>query len=144
MTEQGVAEYIIAEFREWGLRLPAELATWIDKAYSERMADWRGCIGHYLPNGEQITASKLDKCSPDKLRVILHPEPFAVPQGVLTAGCAYSDRIESVIVYLDSGNTWLRRCDQICSWEFGNLIARNCGYSPQDASKEIGSRKPCG
>jgi hypothetical protein len=146
MTEAGVQPYIIAQFREWALRLPAELPQWLDKAYSDRQTAWRACIGRRLPNGKQISADVLDRATPGSLRVILHPEPFQVPQG-LTAGAAYDDRIEVVIAYLGAyegqENVWLRKCDDLAQWEIGNWIGVQHGFRPMVVAQEIGSNPPC-
>jgi len=142
MTEAGVQPYIIAEFREWALRLPTELQSWLDAAYQARMDGWRACIGHRLPNGKEITASVLDKITPVSFKIIFHPAPFAVPQGLTVDGCAYNDRIEIVIADLSNDNTWLRKCDALAQWEIGNLIARRFDYFP-DPDHEVGNHDPC-
>jgi len=143
MTEAGVEPYIIAEIREWVPRLPAELPIWIDAAWTARMKAWTACVGSRLPNGKEITQGTLNKCAVNPPRVVLHPEPFLVPQGVKTAGAAYKDRIEIVIAYLDANNTWLRKCDDLIAWELGNWLGIQFDYRPQDVSKEIGNRAPC-
>jgi hypothetical protein len=146
MTEAGVEPYIIAQFREWALRLPVELPAWIDGAYERRMAAWRACVGKRLPNGRTISADILDRVTPASFRVILHPEPFAVPQGI-TAGFSYSDRVEAVGAYLGSyegvPNSWLRKCDDLIEYELGNLIGIRHGFAPQRIEDEIGSKSPC-
>ena len=143
MIEAGVALWIIEQFREWGLRLPEELPAWIDNAYTERINAWRACVGHRLPNGKTISNDKLNGVTPASFRIILHPEPFAVPQGGLTAGASWSDRVEVVAAYLDQGNTWLRKCDDLIAWELGNLIGIRHGFSPRVVGEEIGNRSPC-
>lgn len=143
MVAEGVSPAIIAEFREWALRLPTELPAWIDTAWATRLNDWFACVGCRLPNGATITDTGLHSAIANPPKIILHPEPFRVPQGVLTAGAAYNDRIEVVIAFLDQHGTWLRKCDDLIVWEAGNWIARRFGFSPQDASQEIGSKSPC-
>lgn len=143
MIEANVQPWIIEQFREWGLRLPAELPTWIDTAYTERMTAWGACIGHRLPNGHLVSAALLHSTPPTSIKVILHPEPFAVPQGK-TAGASWSDRVEVVIAYLDQHDTWLRKCDDLIAWELGNLIGIRHGFSPRNVNEEIGNRSPCG
>src|SRR5687768_12806294 len=55
MANKGVEPYLVAQFKEWATRLPAELPEWIDAAYNERLADWMRCIGRQLPNGKTIS-----------------------------------------------------------------------------------------
>ena len=143
LTRAGVSPEIIATFREWALRLPAELSDWIDTAWQGRIDAWRACVGQRLPNGAEITASKLNSITPQSFKIIFHPEPFLVVQGVKAAGAAWADRIEVVIAYLDANNTWLRKCDDLLAWEFGNCLGIRHGFSPQDPTQEIGSKTPC-
>jgi hypothetical protein len=146
MTKLGVEPYLITQFREWAARLPAELPAWIDNAYTERINAWRACVGYQLPNGKTISKDVLDKVTPGSFKVILHPEPFQVPQ-TITAGAAYIDRVEVVIAYLGpyegKPNAWLRKCDDLCQWEISNMIGIRHGFSPMDVSQEIGNRSPC-
>lgn len=143
MTEAGVLEYIVNQFKEWATQLPVELPSWIDAAYTARLADWRRCIGRKLPNGVTITASKLDSITPDSFKIIFHPEPFQSRGGLTVDGLATPDKIEVVIADLSDGNTWLRRCDQLIEWEIGNMISMRCGYHTTP-DKEIGNKNPCG
>jgi hypothetical protein len=143
MTEAGVEPYIIAEFREWATRLPIELLDWMDAEWRARLAAWRSCVGRSLPNGTRISSGTLNSLAANPPRVVLHPEPFLVPQGVKTAGAAYKNKIEIVIAFLDQKDTWLRRCDHLGAWEFGNLIGINHGFSPQNVGQEIGDKSPC-
>ena len=138
----GIGESILAEFEPWARALPTELPNWIDAVYLARLKDWQESIGKRLPNGATITETGLARVVPSRVRIVFHPEPFPVVQGVLTAGAAYQDHIEVVIAYLDQHDTWLRRCDQLIEWELGNWIARQFGFAPQDASLEIGNHKP--
>ena len=142
MVDADVQPYIIEQFREWALRLPAELPTWIDTAYSDRLAAWHACRGCKLPNGTTISATVLDSVKPTSFRVILHPEPFAVPQGV-TAGASWSDRVEVILAMLDQNDTWLRKCDDLIAWELGNLIGIRHGFSPRNPAEEVGNKTPC-
>lgn len=146
MVKANVEPWLIEEFREWALRLPTELAGWIDTAYFDRLTAWRACTGSKLPNGTTISENVLDRVTPQSFKVIFHPEPFAVPQGI-TAGYSQDDRVEVVIAYLGSYegkvNTWLRKCDDLLQWEIGNLIGIRHGFRPQDPAQEIGSRSPC-
>lgn len=142
MTEAGVAPWLIEQFREWALRLPAELCGWVDAAYAARIAAWAACAGRRLPNGKAISGAVIDGVKPSTFRIILHPEPFAVPQGV-TAGASWADRIEVVAAYLDQHDTWLRRCDDLIAWELGNLIGIRHGFSPRVVGEEVGNKSPC-
>lgn len=141
MTEAGVQPYIIAEFRAWALELPTELPDWLDAAFRARKDAWIACIGKRLPNGKEITAEGLARITPASIKVLFHPTPFAGPHGMTVDGLAYTDHIEVVIADLSNDNTWLRRCDHLAEWEFGNLIARRFDYFPAP-NDEIGNHNP--
>ena len=143
MVKQRVEPALIEQFEEWALRLPDELPLWIDQAYTDRLNAWRACVGRQLPNGTTISASVLDRVTPQSFVIKLHRDPFPVVQGVLTAGASWTDRIEVVVAYLDNDNTWLRRCDALIEYELGNLIGIRHGFAPQIAAHEIGDRSPC-
>jgi len=146
MVEAGVQPHIIDEFRAWALLLPTELPTWIDAAYTERITDWRSCIGKKLPNGKTITAGNVNKVTPRYFQIFLHPRPFLMTgrtEAGLVPAAAWDTRIEVLTAYLSDSNTWFRRCDKLIVWEIGNLISRNCGFSPMDVNQEIGHRRPC-
>ena len=147
MIDEQVSDWIINQFREWALRLPAELPAWIDAAYTERLNAWQICVGKRLPNGKAISDDVLNRITPASFCVVLHPEPWA-PAGVLTAGASWSDRVEVVVAYLGSSegvaNSWLRKCDDLFAWELGNLIGLRCGYRPKSVETEIGNGSPCG
>ena len=143
MIEAGIADYMIEQFREWALRLPAELLGWADGIYRAQLDKWLDCVGHRLPDGTTIKRSVLDGITPASITIKLHAEPFTPPRGVLTAGAAWTDRIEVITALVDHDNTWLRKCDDLMAWELGNLIGLRCGYRPRSVETEIGNQSPC-
>lgn len=143
MIEAGVSDWLIEQFRGWALRLPAELPMWADTAYTVQVDKWLACVGRRLPDGTTVKQSVLSTITPASITIKLHETAFNTPQGVLTAGAAWTDRIEVVAALVDHDNTWLRRCDELFAWELGNLIGLRCGYRPRTVEAEIGNQSPC-
>ena len=143
MLAENVEQHLVDQFREWALRLPAELLTWIDGLYCAAIHQWSVCVGHHLPDGSTIKKTVLDSITPASFTIRLQPGPFQTPQGILTAGASWTDRIEVLAAYLGSENTWLRKCDDLIAWELGNLIALRHDYHPSGVAGEVGNRSPC-
>jgi hypothetical protein len=129
----GAPGYVIERARNFP---EAAMGQWIDSAIDQARAPFLAC-------GGSIT-QKAAAADPSEVYVQLEPTPFPEPFGRGdVVGYYYEKRIEAVAFYWDPHQQWLRHCQYILVWEFGNYYSVKGGVQAEDANARRPAGWPC-
>ena len=116
----------------------APIGEWVDEAVDATLAAFRAC--------NRQLAQKANAVSLSGLFVELAARPFATPPtGRIAAGAYFpsENRIQVVAFYWSEGQQWLRHCQDLLVWEFGNFYSLQCGVKLENADSSRPAGWPC-